>query len=45
MMSISATIVFFVKQLLHKYPKTNRMIDEENYGFGLDMYNTKIEDP
>ncbi|KRX10398.1 hypothetical protein PPERSA_10497 [Pseudocohnilembus persalinus] len=39
------TVLVFTKQVLIKYPKLTRMLDEENYGFGLDMYNDKQEDP
>jgi nucleolar complex protein 3 len=39
------TMLFLLKQILAKYHKTQRMIDSDNDGFGLNSYNDKIEDP
>lgn len=34
-----------VKLLLQKYSKTQKMLEEDNEGFGLNSYNTKCDDP
>lgn len=38
-------LLFGVKLILQKYTKTQKMVEEDNEGFGLNAYSTRIEDP
>jgi len=38
-------LMFFIKLMIQKYTTLTRLFEEENEGYGLDMYNSKIEDP
>ena len=31
--------------IYQKYPKTKRLLEDDNEGYGLNAYNSKAEDP
>ena len=39
------SLLFAIKKILRKYSKLNKMLDDENEGFGIDAFDPECEDP
>ena len=39
------SLLFALKKIFTKYSKLNKMLDDENEGFGIDAFDPDCEDP